>query len=1159
MIDLSSFRGYLSRSDLHNDFSYLVSGLGFEAVSSAIDYMQDQGHPCHRRLKELLDGLRRIGHFDAQGTPVGLWLAESRSWPKRLYDRDRIRRRTAKTLVEVEPHGDTRVLFILAHPGQDDFELVFPRVRAKGEVGTVRALINRINPNNHHLSLLSELEVTPGLNLLGLSRKWADAFDVERVTKAFYLEFKAVRDRFVKELAARNPDTFFADKSREGEARRFATRNVGRVLFLWFLQSKGWLDNDPYYLLNLFEKHCRTDLSHNFFRDSLVPLFFEALAVKPENRNQRAMSLGDLPYLNGGLFLQTHLEDELYGPDRGHVHLEVPNDLFDPSSPEGASLLGLLRSYRFTTQESTPDNLSVDPDPELLGKVFENLNEEAERKSTGTFYTPREIVRFMCRETLDGYLIDKTGVTKETLDKLRREAEDPESENLRLTLEERMTIESALRNVTVCDPAVGSGAFPVGMLQEIIELRRGLYQSADTLVSPGGQTVAEWKREAITHSLYGVDINPEAVEICQLRLWLSLVIDADRPEPLPNLDFRFIAGDSLIDRVGSDTLRYSLPTQDHLGLLDPVREAELAEIEAVVFVKQEEFAGSTDPGEARRLREEIRGLQVQATALQIEWLKEQGESHLFNLRRQYEERERLGANARELGRVEKQIKAAEGRLEVVNELLLGLELWAPYLKPMLWPVEFPDIFAAGGFDIVVANPPYVRQERLSPADQEAYRSAFDEVYLGTADLYVYFWARALQVCSPGGMVSFITSNAFTKRAYGQPLRRHLERNLTLRRVLDFGEVAVFDAAVEPYVIVARNSRSEENSLVSGHQLFVPLARAGGGRTSVASTRDKLQDLDELLISKSVTMPQRLFARGDWRIDTEGALLLFQRLLSEGVPLSEFVKGRMYRGVLTGLNEAFVIDEDTQERLVTEDANSAELIKPWLRGQDVKRWKAAGTTLCILAIQSSGDSGCQHPWRNETNERSARSVFAESYPAVYSHLSQYEEKLRSRADQGRFWWELRPCAYYSEFAEPKIVWASISRTVRFSWDETRYYPNDKCVIWSAAPIWALGIMNSSLGAFIFHMLTNTVPGGFMELKQAYLESFPMLVLPKDLGGQISELVEVLVKDPGRADTLEPEVNRLVYEAYGLSTAQQTLVDDWLVRWRMVDGVEVNEGV
>ena len=371
-----------------------------------------------------------------------------------------------------------------------------------------------------------------------------------------------VRDRIADALLAHKRDHTVVKFFTRDEARAWATRQMGRVLFLWFLQAKRWLGEPGGH--GFRQPICgtcgtsRADAEDGeYYRGILVPLFFDAMATGSSSRNDHPI-LGYVPYLNGGLFRRNALEDRIH--DAGEVTL--PDEVFDPhpddDEEQERTLLGLLSRYRFTTRESTPDDQSVDPDPELLGRVFENLYQGDERKGTGTYYTPREIVHFMCREALDGYLRDATGVEQSTLNVLRQEAIGSRDEYELLPNIPADTLVDALETVRVCDPAVGSGAFLLGALQEIVALRRGILFSQRGYVDPHElyQMVSEWKRRIIENSLYGVDINPEAVEICRLRLWLSMVLDMDDPPvpdsdwALPNLDFQILAGDSLVDRRG---------------------------------------------------------------------------------------------------------------------------------------------------------------------------------------------------------------------------------------------------------------------------------------------------------------------------------------------------------------------------------------------------------------------------------------------------------------------------------------------------------------------------------------------------------------------------------------------------------------------------------
>ena len=307
---------------------------------------------------------------------------------------------------------DRRSLALLVPPlinSRHEAELVFPRTQvgsSNGAVTSVRAHLDLDNPTRFHRDLLRGLRITPRASLLEVSRLWQQQFSVERVTTTFYQEYAAVRDRIADALLAYNQDHSVVKSFTQDEARAWATRQMGRVLFLWFLQAKRWLGEpgglgSPTYLIDLWPRRSRTEKGE-YYRGILSPMFFDAMATGSSSQGEHPV-LGFVPYLNGGLFRRSALEDRIH--DAGEVAL--PDDVFDPE--RDGSLLNLLSRYRFTTRESTPDDQSVDPDPELLGRVFENLYQGDERHDTGTYYTPREVVHFMCREALDGYLRDETG------------------------------------------------------------------------------------------------------------------------------------------------------------------------------------------------------------------------------------------------------------------------------------------------------------------------------------------------------------------------------------------------------------------------------------------------------------------------------------------------------------------------------------------------------------------------------------------------------------------------------------------------------------------------------------------------------------------------------------------------------------------------------
>jgi hypothetical protein len=1127
-------------------YASLATALGFSAIDHPINYLSDSTSEVFKRIGSGLEVLSRVGGHEADHGRAGLWVAAQPLWGDRSVDRDRVRRKIAKALVEFAPGGDRNVLLVLIDKDVDEIELVLPRRRSNGSLGTVRALINRSDPTRYHLELLESLVLNPADSTPIITRRWSDAFNVEKVTKSFYLEFRALRDRLVEMFGTENPKNSLlkvgSNETAQSELHRYVTRNLGRMLFLWFIQCKGWLNGDTHYLQNLFLTRCRTGGNHNFFSETLIPLFFEAIARKPQDRTEAARSLGSLPYLNGGLFNQSLFEDRLYGEEREHVDVVLSNDAFDPRahSPEMPTVLGLLASYRFTTRESTPDDQSLDPDPELLGKVFENLNED--RKKTGTYYTPREVVRFMCRKALDGYLRNTAGVNDETLQGLRLEAVDPSATETRLSREERMGLTKALLEVKVCDPAVGSGAFPVGMLQEIVQLLIGIEQSADVSVSIGGQMVAEWKEKIITNCLYGVDINPEAVEICHLRLWLSMVIDADRPVPLPNLDFRFEAGDSLVDRIAEFPLRNSLPAADQTDLALGEIAQGLHETERL----REKYALADDPAEARRLRAEIKEAQLDLVRSQIDEAITQCKVAAKDHHATMGKLRRLGEDGSISRKTQKKAEDLSKTIEILKTFRTHLSPDAPYKKPFLWPLDFPEVFDKGGFDIVIANPPYVRQEKLAPEDQQAYAASFPEVHRGTADLLVYFYGRATHILREGGRLAFITSNKFHRAGYGDGLRGYLSKSLTIEYVIDFGDLAVFDAIAYPSILVGAEATPETDAKTVvarlTHIVRRELAEAGLAE-NVATVRERLEDMDGLIDRNNIVdFPQVLLRTEGWVLEEPALVRLFDRLTGLGTPLGEFVQERMYYGIKTGLNEAFVIDEAKRADLIAADAKSADLIKPWLRGKDIKRWRSEWDGLYAIAIPNSGDAANENPWRASKNERDARTVFRRAYPALHDHLCRFEEDLRSRADQGRWWWELRACTYYAEFMQPKVVWATLAPEPRFLWDNDGYFTNQKCYIVTGLPKWVVGIMNSSM---MFALAAGTrlaeKQGGFYEWEKKYMVGLPIITPDASVQKALSLLVDRSALKPGAHDA---EVSDLVETLYEVTPKERKLLREWV---------------
>ena len=1143
----------------------LAAFLGFDPVPSPEDRLAGA---LSGGLKQFLRGrgdggfgvseLYRVGGRKADPAEAGLWIGVLSEWGYRSSDRDRSRRRITRALVEHVP--DRRSLALLVPPTTDprhEAELVFPRTQigsANGAVTSIRAHLDLDNPTRFHRDLLLGLRITPGASLLEVSRLWQQQFSVERVTTRFYQEYAAVRDRIAKALLAHNPDHPVIASLGEEEARAWATRQMGRVLFLWFLQAKRWLGapggmGSPTYLLNLWDKRAETQ-EGEYYRGILAPMFFDAMATGSSSRGEHPV-LGFVPYLNGGLFRRNVLEDRI--DDAGQVSL--PDEVFDPDTDneEGQqqTLLGLLSRYRFTTRESTPDDQSVDPDPELLGRVFENLYQGDERHDTGTYYTPREIVHFMCREVLDGYLRDETGVDQSTLDTLRQEAVGSRDEHQPISNVPTNALIDALETIRVCDPAVGSGAFLLGAIQEMVALRRGILFSQRSYVEPHELylMVSEWKRRIIENSLYGVDINPEAVEICRLRLWLSMVLDMDEPPDsnsdwaLPNLDFQILAGDTLVDGVAGVAFKESWPTPKGLQL-DMELQDSLQRLERNIDHRRREFERThRNPRRLRELRDLIARDQREIILLHLADGLNRAEEKLEALRKS-----------------EKPSKAALNRaqrfIERIRSLLDGVLStdFTMVQKPFLWPVAFPEVLRQGdpdaGFHIVLANPPYVRMERIDNEDELFYGEAFSEVAASRADILVYFYARALQILRPGGWLSFITSNKFMRAGYGEGIREHLPASLRVHRVIDFGDLPLFEAngkpiAAYPAVLVGKRSDDSSEQVLTVADMAGPVRKeldSASLKVNTESVRGMLEDLNGLLARAEISnFPQVMLKRDGWVLEDPALIRLFERLMNEGTPLGEFVQGRVYAGVKTGLNEAFVIDKDKRDELIEEDSRSAELIHPWLRGRDIRRWTADSPGLYIIFAD--------------------RGVDMDKYPAIEGHLRWFQSDLERRATAHLHpWYELQQPqeGIFREFVHTKIVWPDIAREVRFAYDASGSYLDMTCFMVPTDSQWLLALMNSCLVEFLLCQATSTLRGGYLRPKRQYTTRLPIVTPGEDMQAELEALTNDILSledTTDQVDTIEREIDSIVFHIYGLSATERKLVLDWLSERREALGAEM----
>ncbi len=1043
--------------------------------------------------------------------------------------------------------------------------------------------------------------------------KIKEAFSVEKVTREFY---EAIANWY---FWAVQHSRFPKDAEAEESGRNISViRLITRIIFIWFMRERGLVPKA------LFDEKKMPDIlrdiepeSSSYYKAVLQNLFFATLSTRREERQFRSEVrghkgynpdfgnqyvyryhdlfknpagiedyFGSIPFLNGGLF--ECLDDKTSG-----IYIDgftavkknqpdVPNFLFfggertvDLNPVYGTKnrrytfrgLLKILSSFSFTIDENSADDQEVALDPELLGRVFENLlasfNPETAttaRKSTGSYYTPRGIVDYMVSESLRAYF--RTHLAEiENIDLKLDELFSTGVEANPFTKSESVKIVSLIEGVKIVDPAVGSGAFPMGALHKMVSIlnkvdagnelwKQAQIKAADGITDPGLRRETKKRIEEffqgknadygrklylIQRCIYGVDIQQIAVEIAKLRFFIALLVDekieAQKDnwgiEPLPNLDFKIMQGNSLISGfmgIDFDADAEKTDKQEQTGF--DFADADDGLIQAFEQTKID-FQNESDAKRKKQLKDEVEDLLIRIFETRI---KKQRADY-FRALEQIERRNAIIPNKQtraDLVAKEKKKLSQKTGFDLENiEKQLREFTSKKKTKPFFpWRLYFAEVFEKGGFDIVIGNPPYVRQEAIKALKPEL-AHAFGDFYCGTADLYTYFYKRGIDLLNGEGHLCYIAPNKFMRASYGRNTRRLLAAEVTPRQIIDFGDLPIFDATTYPSIILVEKRAPGSKDLIRAATF-----------TDITQIEKPGRSLKEI----GFTLPPGALKVEGWTLERQEVLALMDKLRKAGRPLGEYVQGRFYRGILTGLNEAFVIDEATRNKLIAEDPKSAEVIKPWLRGRDIKKWKAQWAGLYLITIPSSANR--EWPWSNEKTEAESRRLFAKTYPAVHHYLAQHEDKLKRRDDQGQFWWELRSCAYYEGFENPKIIYPNITKTNICSFDETGVLANQKCFIIPTADLFLLALLNSKVTMRWFRSTLPLLRGGFFEPSSVFMENYPVFPATSAQKAPIIERVQKILADPGdpNVSNLEAEIDRLVYGLYGLTRDEIRIVED-----------------
>jgi hypothetical protein len=785
-----------------------------------------------------------------------------------------------------------------------------------------------------------------------------------------------------------------------------------------------------------------------------------------------------IPYLNGGLFDESD-EDRLFT----QLNLDVWLLPF----------VEILENFDFTVDESNSQYQQVAVDPEMLGRIFENLlasqNEETEklanqRKAFGAFYTPREIVDYMVNESIKAYLQTQweqyTEIEK-SLEPLF--ATNPDAGLFKK--EEKNLLLLFLEQIKILDPACGSGAFPMGILHKLVELNEVLGTVKSSY---------ELKKDILSQNVFGVDIMPMAIEIARLRAWLSLVLEEEyNPndarhnfgiKPLPNLDFKFVCANSLIDS-GYDEFLRKLEISNGVPTLMRL-DGEIQKLEAI-----------------RDAYFDTAGKQEKRDALRQEFndTKNYIKTEFDSLRKSWD----------------------------LDNFLNKIDDWNPFddshASSFFSPAWMFGRKLREGFDVVIGNPPYVQMQKDNGRLANQLKDAGYKTFERTGDVYALFYELGFKMLRRKGVHTFITSSQWLKANYGKSLRKLFLSNNPLK-LIALGPGVFETAVVDTNILIAKNE--DNNNELKG---------------AIVEKEEQLTQLHLLPFSAMpyITMEQ-------WSIMGDGKQSIHEKIKLKGKALNKW-DIKINFGIKTGYNEAFIIDEAKRDELIKADAKSADIIRPILRGREIEKYITNWGNDYIVFIP------WHFPIQDNPKivgaSIEAEKEFSQQYKAVYEYLQSHKQGLseRNQDETGiRYeWYALQRCAatYREEFSKEKVIWKRIGSRLRFSYSDSEIYCLDSTCIATGEKIkYLTALLNSKLCNYqLFESAPKTGMGDLIISVQA-LE--PLLVYyPTDKEQeQIEELVDkILSLKQHHQDTtaLEREIDVLVFKLYELSYDEVKVID------------------
>lgn len=887
-----------------------------------------------------------------------------------------------------------------------------------------------------------------------------------------------------------------------------------------------WGSGDKNFIRRIFENCMARTKEYNFFDEYLEPLFYNALN-NPRGKNCYFPAFNSkIPFLNGGLFepLFDNWEEK---------HFDIPNEIFSNAhikkKTEADGILDIFERFNFTINEDEPLEREVAVDPEMLGKIFENLLDVKDRKSKGAFYTPREIVHYMCQESIINHLVNEVGVPYDDMkqfvlygevitsqDNSKKTKEGEQERAISKEVFERIeSIDKALSDVRVADPAVGSGAFPLGMLNEIVKLRTNITQYMINTVPdqyPGQKDLLRINRhpyklkwETIQNCIFAVDIEPSAVDITKLRLWLSLIVDQEidelneSPHALPNLDCNIMCGNSLIEEFEGIKLfdekllnqiddkinkqNCSISTSQ-LSLDTIEQQAELTNMFENLFGLQQELFGEDDPERKMDIKNRIDSNLEAVIEYQLRYINKNEEA---------------------FKKYKKALKDGE----------------KPYF---LWKLEFARVFKEkSGFDIVIGNPPYIEFKKMDAK----FKKELESKYIcakGKYDVYVVFIEWAHKVLNGNGKLCFINPIMFMKRDYGKEIRKFIANNYRIHQIIDFADKQIFESATT-YTGVFLMSKPYRLDYQFKY-------------LTIANEKLKLSsrnlDIENLVAKEELTethINSTNLREVAWNFNNNKDKVILDKIKSQSILLDNLTRC-IFQGIASGKDEVFYVNET----IIQQHKLEKELLHKIYKGKDISCYEEEWSGTYVI-----------YPYNQE--KVIEEDVLQERYPNTYTYLKENRDKLKGRTyfdKSSKLWYELWNQRKQSYFCEPyKICTAEINKSNSFILDRNAMYGNTKIYTIllnedkEEAYYYILALLNSNLLTYFYKNISVPKAGGFYAYKTQFLKQIPIKIAVQDKYLKLVELSKELSKKL-QLDKLN-ELNTLVYDIYEIHCNDRPYID------------------